>query len=128
MTGGAAISKLPLAYVLIRTYNKANGRAKGPPNPEERMIEMQKNVNLATSFNPANVRNLRFSALMVEEYGGIGEYWCKAESLEEAKAEAVEAANQYMGSVFGEGDKIVSISLGEKMPSGETVSRGSIEL
>ena len=89
---------------------------------------MQKNVNIATDFNPASVRNLKFSALMTEEFGGIGEYWCKAETLEEAKAEAIEAANQYMVSLLGEGDKIVVISLGEKMPNGETVSRGNIEL
>ena len=89
---------------------------------------MQKNINIATDFNPASVRNLKFSALMTEETGHIGEYWCKAETLEEAKAEAIEAANQYMGSIFGEGDKITRISFSEKMQNGNTVSRGSIEL
>lgn len=89
---------------------------------------MQKNINIATGFNPTNANGLKFTALMTEEFGGVGEYWCKAETLEEAKAEAIEAANQYMGSIFGEGDKIVRISFGEKMPNGNTVSRGSIEL
>ena len=89
---------------------------------------MQKDINIATGFNPMNVNGLKFKALMTEEFGGVGEYWCKAETLEEAKADAVEAASQYMGSVLGEGDRIVRISIGERMQGGNTVSRISIEL
>lgn len=48
--------------------------------------------------------------------------------MEDAKAEAIEAAHRYMGSIFGAGDEIDRISLHEKMPSGETESRGSFEI
>lgn len=89
---------------------------------------MQRNINIATEFKPRTVEGLRFSALMHEAGGHIGEYWCKAETLEEAKAEAIEAAHRYMGSIFGVGDEIDRISLHEKMPSGETESRGSFEI
>lgn len=89
---------------------------------------MQRNVNIATDFKPSTVEGLRFSALMHETHGHIGEYWCKAGTLEDAKAEAMVAARQYMRSRFGTGDVIDRITLSEKMPSGETVSRGSFAL
>ena len=89
---------------------------------------MQRSINFATGFNPASVKGLKFSANMHEECGHIGEYWCKAETLEDAKAGAIEAASQYMGSIFGEGEKITRISFSEKMRNGNAVSRGSIEL
>lgn len=89
---------------------------------------MQRNVNIATGFKPRTAKGLRFSALMHETHGHVGEYWCEADALEDAKAEAIAAAHQYMGSRFGAGDVIDRISMSEKMPSGETESRGSFEI
>ena len=51
---------------------------------------MQRIINIATDFKPRTVEGLRFSALMHEAGGHIGEYWCKAETLEEATADATE--------------------------------------
>lgn len=55
---------------------------------------MQRNVNIATGFKPRTAKGLRFSALMHETHGHIGEYWCEADALEDAKAEAIAAAHQ----------------------------------
>ena len=52
---------------------------------------MQRNVNIATGFKPRTAKGLRFSALMHETHGHVGEYWCEADALEDAKAEAIAA-------------------------------------
>lgn len=89
---------------------------------------MQHDINMWTEFNPGKVHGMKYSALMKEQNGGIGKYYCQSSTYSEAVEEAKAAARQYERSIGGEGDKIVELYMTETAQNGNDIARDTVKM